>query len=169
MSPDSIIRGFQLLPHPEGGHYREIFRSPETVRPADGRSARSALTLIHFLLRRGETSAWHRVLSDETWHWCGGAPMELWLMDPDMQSVRKQIVGPFGEPDSVTAHVVPARWWQAARPAGDWSMVQCAVAPGFDFADFTMLRDDPAASILVRERHPEADEFAETNDQDRRK
>ncbi len=154
ISPEQIIRAFQLLPHPEGGHYREIFRSTDTVQTTDGRGTRSALTLIHFLLCQGETSAWHKVLSDETWHWRGGSPLELWLMDPDMQTAHQQIIGPLGEAASVSTYVVPARWWQAARPVGGWSMVECAVAPGFDFADFTMLRDDPAASALPRDKYP---------------
>lgn len=157
MSPDSIIRDFQLLPHPEGGHYREIFRSIETVQASGGRGTRPALTLIHFLLRQGEFSAWHSVLSDEIWHWCAGSPVELWLMGRDMESfILKKLIGPLGAPGTMPSHVVPAGWWQAARPIGDWSMVQCAVAPGFDFADFTMLRDVPHAAALVQERYPDA-------------
>jgi len=156
MTPESIIVDQRLAPHPEGGHYREIYRSAETVRASGDRGSRSAFTLIHFLLRRGETSVWHRVLSDESWHWSAGSPLELWIMDPDLRSLHKQVIAPLGTPDSVPAHVVPARWWQAARPVGVWSMMQCAVAPGFDFADFTLLRDDPDASLLVRERFPGA-------------
>ena len=68
LSAADIIRHLQLRPHPEGGHFREVFRSTETVQPVDGRSPRAALTTIDFLLARGECSAWHRVRSDEAWH-----------------------------------------------------------------------------------------------------
>ena len=68
MRAQDLIRTLRLQPHPEGGHYREIFRSPHEVQPADGRKPRSAITTIDFLLQSGEFSAWHRVASDEVWH-----------------------------------------------------------------------------------------------------
>lgn len=137
---DAIIRDLGLLPHPEGGAYREIHRSPEIVFPADGRGPRPACTLIWFLLRAGESSAWHRVLSEESWHWCDGAPLELSTRDPEFGSPATTTIGPRkdGHPPSA---LVPARHWQAARSLGDWTLVQCGVAPGFDFADFSLKQD----------------------------
>ena len=132
-----IIDKLGLQPHPEGGAYREIHRSPEIVHPTDGRGPRPAYTLIWFLLRAGESSAWHRVLSEETWHWCDGSPLELSLRDPDFTNPRIEIIGPHAEQKNPST-LVPARHWQAARSLGDWTLVQCGVAPGFDFADFTM-------------------------------
>src|SRR5687768_6874703 len=77
-----LIAQLGLQPHPEGGFYRELFRSPHTVGTGDARGPRSALTTIDFLLVRGQFSAWHRVASDEVWHLLEGGPLRLWLMPP---------------------------------------------------------------------------------------
>ena len=138
MHPAGYIEKFGLQRHPEGGWYREIFRSPHEVETTDGRGRRSAFTLIHFLLLEGETSAWHQVLSDETWHWAAGGRLELSLREPEFggETTRK-VIGPADGGDEPVA-VVPAGYWQAARPLDGWCLVQCGVAPGFDFADFRM-------------------------------
>src|SRR3954464_2877905 len=75
-------------PHPEGGFFREVFRSADAVMPRDGRPLRSALTTIDFLLARGQWSAWHRVRSDEVWHLLEGGPLHLWLMPPTLEAVQ---------------------------------------------------------------------------------
>lgn len=137
MTADDLIANLALLPHPEGGYYREIFRSPHQVDPRDGRGLRSAFTLIHFLLREGETSAWHRVLSDESWHWSAGAPLELLIRENEQAHPRALRIGPPDLGEEPVA-VVPAGHWQSARSFGEWTLVQCGVAPGFDFEDFTM-------------------------------
>lgn len=167
MSVALLIRRYGLQPHPEGGWYREMHRSQESVQRRDGES-RTALTAILFLLPQGEISRWHRVsAADETWHHAGGAPLELFCLPPSGGALRRQRLasvvidetpersqGDLGEPEDqgVDGHVqrqaeplaiVPAGWWQAARTLGDWSLVSCCVGPGFDFSDFTMLRDLP--------------------------
>lgn len=154
----TLIRRLGLASHPEGGHYREIRRSPETV--ATPRGPRSALTLIWFLLRKGEKSLFHRVLSDETWHYCEGAPLELIRLAPDFGEKEVVTLGPL-KGRSAPAAVIPAGHWQAARSRGDFTLVTCAVGPGFDFADFSMLRDDPKAARRLRERHPGVKGFVE--------
>ncbi len=133
---DELVRQLGLAPHPEGGHYTEVFRS--AVRVATARGERSALTSIDFLLRAGEFSAWHRVLSDEVWHLLEGGPLVLWLLPPDLSRVERV------ELATVRRHVVPADWWQAAEPAGDFAYVGATVGPGFEFADFAFGRDDAA-------------------------
>ena len=135
---DELIASLELQPHPEGGHYRELYRSPQTVRRAD--DERSAVTTIFYLLRDGECSRWHDVASDEVWHFYDGEPLELVTYDPDTQAVRSTTLGP---PDatSTPVHVVPAGFWQAARPRGGYCLAGCTVAPGFDFADFRFIRD----------------------------
>jgi predicted cupin superfamily sugar epimerase len=141
-----LIAALKLQPHPEGGHYREIFRSPCAVRPetpGDGRPTRSALTSIDFLLRRGEFSAWHRVASDEAWHLLEGGPLRLWVMSPAGDRVEAIVLAPVGE-TRAPRHVVPAGAWQAAEPLGDFAYCAATVAPGFEFADFSFLRDAPA-------------------------
>jgi len=152
--PDQLIAQLGLLPHPEGGHYREVFRSGAAVRPSDGRPERAALTAIFFLLASGEVSRWHRVGSDEVWHFYEGDPLDLLVADPDFRDVTRARLGPVGG-DARPVRIVPSGHWQAARPLGAYTLVGCTVGPGFDFADFTMLRDVPAAADLVRTWHPE--------------
>ena len=138
----TIIERLQLKPHPEGGYYRELHRSSLTVQPNDGRPERAALTTIYFLLPAGVTSSWHRVASDEVWHHMDGAPVELLVSDPDWRSVVRHTVGPLREGAEPEA-VVPPHHWQAARSTGTYSVVCCVVGPGFDFADFDLLKDLP--------------------------
>jgi predicted cupin superfamily sugar epimerase len=143
-----LIRLLALQPHPEGGFFREVFRSAGTVLPADGRPARNGLTTIDFLLQRGQFSAWHRVASDEVWHLLEGAPLRLWLMPPTLDRVDVVDLGPVGTA-SAPRHTVPADWWQAAEPLGDFAYCGATVGPGFDFADFSFLRGDaPAVARL---------------------
>jgi predicted cupin superfamily sugar epimerase len=145
-----LIDGLRLQPHPEGGHYREIHRSTHRVTPPDGRALRAASTGIYFLLAAGEVSRWHRVQSDETWHHYEGAPLELLIATPDGREVRRAVLGRALECDG-PACTVPADHWQAARPTGAYALVGCTVAPGFEFADFAFLRDEPdAARVLLR-------------------
>lgn len=144
---DELIAALRLQPHPEGGHYREIFRSPQTVDPVDGRAQRRALTSIDFLLRLGEFSAWHRVASDEAWHLLEGGPLQLWLMPPACDRLEAITLAPVSA-TSTPRRVVPAGWWQAAEPRGDFAYCAATVAPGFEFADFAFLRD--AASGAAR-------------------
>jgi len=152
------IAALRLETHPEGGHYREIFRSSATVQPEDGRPGRAALTTILFLLARGEFSCWHRVASDEAWHHHEGDALELIVATPDFTSIETAVIG--GSGDGVApVHVVPARHWQAARPLGDYTLIGCTVAPGFDFADFVLLRDYPEEEAVLRARHPEFARF----------
>ncbi len=138
---DELIDLLQLAPHPEGGHYREVFRSPFSVSPADGRPARSALTSIDFLLQAGQFSAWHRVMSDEAWHLLEGSPMRLWCMPPSLDRIDTFTLAS-ARHDAAPRHIVPAAWWQAAEPLGEFSYIGATVGPGFEFTDFSFGRDD---------------------------
>jgi predicted cupin superfamily sugar epimerase len=146
-----LIASLGLQPHPEGGHYRETFRSPHLVRPDGGRPARSALTTIYFLLAAGEASQWHRVASDEAWHHLEGGPLELLVADPHAAAIRRHLLGPADEA-MAPLHVVPAHAWQAACPLGAYALLACTVGPGFDFADFQLLRDLPEEAEALRRR-----------------
>ena len=150
-----LIRRLNLIPHPEGGHFREIFRSSGEVMPRDGRPARNALTTIDFLLTRGDFSAWHRVSSDEAWHFLEGETLRLWLMPPTLDAVHELRLGRLDEHGRVPCHVVPAGWWQAAEPLGDYAYVGATVGPGFDFADFAFLRADAQACAQLAALRPE--------------
>ncbi|WP_420471872.1 cupin domain-containing protein [Brevundimonas sp. FT23042] len=130
MNALDIIRLLDLQPHPEGGHYRETFRDPREV---DGRSVGTA---IYFLLAAGERSHWHRVDAAEIWHFHAGAALELELADET--GTRTVILGADLGTGQQPQGVVPAGVWQAARSLGDWTLVGCTVAPGFDFAGFEL-------------------------------
>jgi uncharacterized protein len=150
-----LISALALSPHPEGGFFREIHRSKSQVDPRDGRGDRPALTVIYFLLTAGDVSRWHRVASDEVWHFLEGAPLALQYADPDLAEVRQAILGPYAG-NAEPARVVDAGWWQAARTLGEYTLVGCTVGPGFDFADFAMLRELPDLADAFRTRHPES-------------
>ena len=135
MAPPSsaadIIARLDLKPHPEGGHYRETFRDPRV--DAGGRSFSTA---IYFLLARGERSHWHRLDAVETWHYYAGSALALRIADGSGQrSIR---LGPDLAAGEVPQAIVPPHSWQAAETTGDWTLVGCTVAPGFDFATFEL-------------------------------
>src|SRR5687767_10829603 len=152
---EELIRRLRLEPHPEGGFYREVFRSALQVQPDDARPARSALTVIYFLLVDGGWSRWHRVASDEAWSWVEGDALELLRIDAGLAAFTREPLGTPGEGREAAA-VIPAGDWQAARTTGAYTLVTCAVGPGFDFADFTMLSELPELAAEVSRRHPEA-------------
>ncbi|MGE3958893.1 MAG: cupin domain-containing protein [Vicinamibacterales bacterium] len=150
-----LVKGLALEPHPEGGHYRQIYRSTTNVQPLDVRPPRAALTTIYFLLTAGDVSRWHRVASDEAWHFYEGAPIELFSADQSFEQVERHVLGPVNPPDVMPVHVVPAHRWQAARSLGDFTLVGCTVGPGFAFADFTLLRDLHDEAGRLRSIRPE--------------
>ena len=126
-----IIARLDLKPHPEGGHYRETFRD-ESV-DAEGRSRSTA---IYFLLARGERSHWHRVDAVETWHYYAGASLTLRIADESGE--RSVALGADLAAGEIPQAVVPAYARQAAESTGDWTLVGCTVAPGFEFAKFEL-------------------------------
>jgi predicted cupin superfamily sugar epimerase len=143
----ALIAALGLKPHPEGGHYAEVFRSQDRVQTPRG--TRSALTTIDFLLARGEFSAWHRVASDEVWHLLEGGPLLLHVVAADFSHVESIELG------AMKRHVVPAGAWQAAEPGGEFAYVGATVGPGFEFADFSFGRDDGALRAALPQLAPE--------------
>jgi predicted cupin superfamily sugar epimerase len=131
-SAADVIRALDLMPHPEGGHFRETFRDPAKI---DG--ARSASTAIYYLLARGERSHWHRVDAAEIWHWYAGAPLELGIAADD-KPAGQATLGPDLMRNQQPQIVVPAHAWQSAHSLGDWTLVGCTVAPAFEFSRFEM-------------------------------
>ena len=132
-----IIRLLDLQPHPEGGHYRQTFRDPQA--DANGRAASTA---IYFLLARGERSHWHRVDAVEVWHHYAGAPLVLEMAASEQGPVRRMKLGDDLAAGERPQGMVPAGHWQAAESLGDWTLVGCTVAPGFEFASFEMAPPD---------------------------
>lgn len=163
MRAQELIQTLGLTPHPEGGWFREIFRSAATVMPADGREARHALTTIYFLLETHQHSRWHRVLSDEVWIHLEGAPLALWTSDAALRTPPAHVrLGPIDVHGTRPQHTVPAGQWQAARPiatpadgASSYTLVSCTVGPGFDFNDFSFMLPDGDEAALVRHHWPE--------------
>jgi hypothetical protein len=150
---EELVATLGLHPHPEGGHYGEVFRSTLPVHTADGRPGRVALTTIDFLLQPGQFSAWHRVASDEVWHLLEGPALRLWLAPPDLSSFSAVELGPVNATRR-PRHVVPAGWWQAAEPLGGFAYVGATVGPGFEFADFSFGREDAAFRAALQALQP---------------
>ena len=142
---EQLIRELRLQPHPEGGHYAEVHRSP-------------AVTSICFLLAAGEMSRWHRVRSEEIWHFYEGAPLELLQLTPAGADLERIQLGPFDDRQR-PVHGVPANHWQAARSQGAYTLVGCTVAPAFQFADFALLKDSPALAATISRNHPAVAQF----------
>lgn len=134
----AVIAALRLETHPEGGHYREVWRD----LPEGG--GRGAGTAIHFLLEAGARSHWHRVDAAECWIWQGGGPLMLALSKDGTAVDREVLIGPapLGAATGagqVLMGLVPAGWWQAAWPVEDrWSLVSCTVAPAFRFEGFEL-------------------------------
>ena len=153
-----LVQSLGLKPHPEGGFYRETWRSPLRVMPADGRGERAALTAIHFLLPAGAVSRWHRVRSDEVWTHVEGAPLELITIPASQWLLERVILGPLAA-GHAPAHCVPADCWQAARSQGDYTLVSCAVGPGFEFTDFELMSDNLEVAERLRGEFPGAEQL----------
>ncbi len=143
MSPSSIITQLRLIPHPEGGHYRETFASQLRVRHPgiydETRVERPAMTQIYFLLEEDDFSAFHRVRSDETWHLYAGGPLEIHIIDQQGQYSCRSLGMDFSEGQEPQL-TIPANSCQAARlePGAGYALCGCTVSPGFDFADFVL-------------------------------
>lgn len=137
----ALIRKLDLAPHPEGGWFRETWRSE--VRIGD----HAAGTAILFLLEQGQRSAWHRVDADEFWLWHAGAPLQLRLAGEDIASARELALGPnvlSGEQPQI---LIPAHHWQTAATTAGWALASCLVVPGFEFSGFTIASAELAAAL----------------------
>lgn len=133
-----IIEKHHLKSHPEGGYYCEVYRSEQNVSSEKTIEQRNAVTHIYFLLAKGQFSRFHRVLHDEIWNFYKGSPLKL--IEFDGQKIEKKIIG--SENGSYVS-VVKGGIFQAAETTGEYSLVGCSVAPGFDFKDFSFLTNEP--------------------------
>ena len=140
MTPADLVTHLELLPHPEGGYYRETYRSPLSIRPDGFAGRRPASTSIYYLLERGDFSALHRIRSDEVWHFHLGG--ELIIHQLDENGYRAHRLGTEWARGARPQVVIPAGAWFGSEPAEEsaWSLVGCTVAPGFDFQDFELAR-----------------------------
>ncbi|MBZ5760915.1 MULTISPECIES: cupin domain-containing protein [Rhizobium] len=131
MRPEDIIRELGMQPHPEGGWYVQTFR--DSTGEARGHS-----TAIYYMLQSGERSHWHRVRdAAEVWHYYAGAPLALDISENGQGKTTIVLGTDFASGERPQA-IVPADWWQAAETTGDYTLVGCTVAPGFEFSSFEM-------------------------------
>lgn len=142
-SKQQLIDTLGLLPHPEGGFYKEVYRSqgviPQQALPKAYQGNRNYATGIYFMLTSDTFSAFHKIHQDEAWHFYLGDPLRIHMISPegDYEAV---VVGNQIQDGQQLQFVVPGGYWFAAEVVhpGTYSLVGCTVAPGFDFQDFTM-------------------------------
>jgi predicted cupin superfamily sugar epimerase len=145
MNPETqtLIDRLGLIPHPEGGFYRECYRAPLQLHSPSHRGMRSAFTSIYFLLAGTQYSAWHRVASDESWFFHEGSDVEVYSLVPGVEqkglALHTQTLGASSGCFELT---IAAGTWFAARPVSpdSYTLVSCVVAPGFEFEDFELAR-----------------------------
>jgi len=161
ITESDLIKNYQLLPHPEGGYYKETYRSAEVLQeeclPLRYQGERLFSTAIYYLLGAGDFSAFHRIKSDETWHFYAGSALNIYVLHPDggFELVTMGSMLDFGQVYQVT---IKAGHWFAAEPTdpSGFSFLGCTVAPGFDFEDFELAKADelvaafPDQEILIR-------------------
>lgn len=130
-----IVDYYKMKPHPEGGFYAETYRSTQNFETPNGK--RSASTAIMFLITKDSISHFHRLTSDEGWHFYEGDPLRLLQLNPkgELSEIK---MGPNSWQDEKFQHIVPAGDWFASTSYGDYSLVGCTVSPGFEFQDFEM-------------------------------
>ncbi|MGB6104415.1 MAG: cupin domain-containing protein [Pusillimonas sp.] len=155
---ERLIGRFGLQAHPEGGYYTETYRSGENVLREGQAAARAASTAIYYLLNDGAYSAWHRIASDEMWHFYAGTPLLIHVIDSTGQRLTHMLGNPLAVDEASFQAVVPAGCWFAAEladPSG-YALAGCTVAPGFEFSEFELadaadlLRRYPAHAALIQ-------------------
>ncbi|MFL9870473.1 cupin domain-containing protein [Paraburkholderia megapolitana] len=150
----ALIRRFDLKPHPEGGFFSETYRAADGVHREGSNERRSASTAIYYLLCDGAHSSWHRIRSDEVWHFYAGEPLDVHVLDNAGQLTTHRLGNALTHPDTVFQAVVPAGLWFAAEcvdPAS-FALVGCTVAPGFEFSEFEL-----ADAEALRQAWPQHD------------
>lgn len=136
------IEKLQLMPHPEGGYYRETYRSADNIvanLPERYTGIRVCSTAIYFLLEGNQFSAFHRLQSDELWHFYAGSAIDLYMINPEGELFH-QSIGPNPDNGDVFQYCIPHNCWFAAQPANSesYTLLGCTVSPGFDFMDFEL-------------------------------
>lgn len=145
VSPEFYIQKLELLPHPEGGYFREIYRSAEKCEqlPTRYQGPRNFSTSIYYLLEGHQYSVFHRIKSDEIWHFYDGCPLNIYIFDQQERLVIHSLGRDLEKNERILA-VIPQGHWFAAQPGDKYgfSLVGCTVAPGFDFTDFEIGKRD---------------------------
>lgn len=155
---DRLVKKLDLIPHPEGGYFKETYRSKDTVKPSDKRyqgESRSASTAIYYLLGGEDFSSFHKVGSDEIWQYCAGCSLTLYIIGKDTALKTVKIGDPLKEEGTTYQYCVGEGQWFAAKPNNDaeYTLVTCIVSPGFDFKDWAAAERD--ALIVEYPEHVE--------------
>jgi len=153
MTVEDLVKKYEMFPHPEGGWYKETYRSEEQINgnalPERFSENHSISTAIYFLMEKGNFSAFHKIKSDECWHFYAGQTLLIYVLDNagNLEIVK---LGNNIEKGECFQYVVPANYWFASRPADEteFSFVGCTVAPGFDFADFELAVADDLSLLF---------------------
>jgi hypothetical protein len=149
-----LIDKYKLIPHPEGGYYAVVYESKQSVKSPVVNKARKALTHIYFLLLKGQVSIFHKVAHDEIWNFYQGDPLKL--IKYNGSKVEEDIIG---SGCSDYASIVEGGVYQAAESTGVYTLVGCSVAPGFEFEDFSLLRDDLENKEKLLKKFPDYQKF----------
>lgn len=155
---EELIKVLGLQKHPEGGYFKETFRSELNVLSPNVNDQRSAMTDIYFLLQKSQVSRFHKVRHDEAWNFYEGGPLRLYDYDPAVDKLRIVTLGAMPQCDGYK-YVISADHWQAAQSIGEFSLVGCTVAPGFDFRDFSFFSSNSAVKDNVLRQYPELERF----------
>ena len=129
-NPDDLIKKLKLLPHPEGGHFAESFRDESDM-----------VSLIYYLLKKGETSHWHKLTKNEILHFYDGDPMKIYL-SLDKTEISNVLLGKNTENGELHHYVVKSETWFGMRSTGDWSLIGCTVSPAFNYKDLEIASKD---------------------------
>ncbi len=148
----------QLEAHPEGGYFKETYRSTLIIHSPLVNGERHAMTDIYFMLTHGQVSRFHKVRHDELWNFYEGSPLRLYDYDPATEKLKIVTLGSIPDGDGYK-YVMPADHWQAAEPLGDYSLVGCTVSPGFDFDDFAFIEQDAPIQKTLPARYPDVARF----------
>ncbi len=147
-----FVEHYKLLPHPEGGYYKETYRSNTVIEkeslPEEFSGKRNICTAIYFLLEQGNFSAFHRIKSDECWHFYAGQQLLIYVLEPSGHNYTIRL-GSNAANGEVFQAVVPANSWFASEPApkSAFCFVGCTVSPGFDFEDFELAKAEELINV----------------------
>jgi predicted cupin superfamily sugar epimerase len=148
----SAIEKLCLSKHPEGGFFRQFYKSSVKVQPHDQKNLRAAVTHIYYYLPKGSYSRFHKNRYDEIWNLYGGEGIRFFLYDAQKRIVTEEEL----KANLYKYHmVVPGGIWQAAEPIGEYALVGCSVAPGWEIQDEVYLLDDSQESKILFELKPE--------------
>ena len=150
MQADQLIKTLNLTPHPEGGYYRETYRSSTLMQTNEGEE-RNVSTAIYFLLENDNRSRFHRIKSDEMWFFHQGKTLEILLVRNN--ALERILLGNDIKKGELPQAMIPAGSWFASHVKDEdgFALVSCTVAPGFDFADFEMATTEHIAELLADE------------------